>query len=430
MFTGANFEDNNMQTQDRTAAASSSLIPFTIAALLALTVWPGLANAQDPEPFRRDDEVAGRDFQYNELSFLHRFSYRYRPASDWSWSRHRQGYRGTGGSVRSDELYVEQELRKRLELDSSLFFDFRHRVSEDFDGRYDRTLTGVGLRLRDSWSVTLLADIVGNKGDIDTHLETAWTGEQHHLRLALVLPDTVVNSKGDVDRYSQAPYTAFAEFGWLHDSGVEYDIWFNANPHTRLERPKDSLDFAYDRYSAGTRLRMPVGGTWWLHADAAGETSGRTWNPFPGATATDLNDRSLQRKHWELNAELHKPLHANVDGWIGLRYFRFEERDRRPQAPLVNGSITLRETMAHLGVVWRVRESVTLWPGLYGQFANSRYGFPGNPAESDNDASFRGKLAVPIEVRFERPAVLTINPTFRLDDLRFGGANVQFEAYF
>lgn len=388
-------------------------------------------NAQGPEPFRRDRELEGRDLEYNELSFLHRFTYRYRPAADWEWRRHRQGLRTTAGSVRGDELFVRSELRKLVDLDPAAFLEFRHLTDEDFDGRYDRTLTGLGLRFLDSWTLTLLANIVGEKEDIDTHIEAAWqTQAGRRFRVALVLTDSMLNSKGDRDRYSQQPYTLFADFHSLHDGGLEYVAWLNTNTHTRLERRTTDVDFQYDRYSAGARARYPLTEDLWLHVDAQVETSGRTWQPLKVAPATDDNDRRLQRRHWEVNAELHTPLRPQLDAWIGARYFRFEERDRRPQAVALTNTITRRETLVHCGVIWRVRDRVTLWPGLYGQFPNSRHRYPSSPLLEENDSSFVGKLAVPIEVRFEKPAVLTINPTFRIDDFRFGGGNVQLEVTF
>ena len=46
------------------------------ATLLALfaTSLPAFDLTPDPEPFRREDEIRGRDIRYNSISFMHRFS--------------------------------------------------------------------------------------------------------------------------------------------------------------------------------------------------------------------------------------------------------------------------------------------------------------------------------------------------------------------
>jgi hypothetical protein len=43
---------------------------------------------------------------------------------------------------------------------------------------------------------------------------------------------------------------------------------------------------------------------------------------------------------------------------------------------------------------------------------------------------FQGKFGLPLILRFSKDALLSLNPTFQLDKLSFGGGSVQFQALF
>lgn len=405
-----------------------------VAALLAIVLAPGgSAEAQrigtpDPEPFRRRGEIEGRDFEYNEESFLHRFSYRFRPARAQDWLQTREGFRGVAGSVRSDEFYVFEELRKTFPLSERQYFLFRHKRDEDFDDRYDRTQVGLGTRLGSHWYANLLAEVVGEKEEVDPQLELVYSDSRGSgFRLAFLPVDFTANSKSDEDRYATKPYTYFIEGLWRDGDGFELGAWANLNPHLRLDRQTREFDFTYDQYAGEVHARLGLGDTWDLRLTIGGEAGERDRRQQnPGAP----DERRLTRFNGYGTVEAERTLQDDIDVWFGARYFYLDERDRRPREPLLDREITRREAMIFGGVSWQLSERLLMWPGLYIDFINNNDRFPFDPAESENDDGFVGKLNFPFEVRLWNNATITGGVGLLVHRLKFGGASMQLQVPF
>lgn len=404
--------------------------PAATVFVLALLL-PTFAEAQriltpDPEPFRRGDEIDGRDVEYEEETFLHRFSYRFRPARERDWSETSEGFRGTAGSVRSDELFVAHELRKTIALDDPLSFVLRHSRNEDFDGRYDRTLTGVSLRFADGWHGTVLAEVVGSKEDIDLHLEVAYVEGGSGFRAVLIPVDFTFDGKSDSGSYDVAPYTGYLEGRWRSDDGTEVWAWVNANPHTALVDEVDDFRFSYDNYSAEVNIRSPIADGWRIWLSAGGEIGERDLvNDLPAPS-----DRDFSRKHLQCTAQIEREVSPDVSYWIGARYFRLDERDRRPTDPTLDSTLSFRESMLYSGVAFRVTERLVLWPSVYLEYVDDEEDFPLEPALASRDEGFVGKLTFPAEFSVGRGATITVNAGILLHEVRFGGGNVQVQIPF
>jgi len=391
--------------------------------VVSLVLAPVTLRAWDPEPFRRDDELVGRDFEYSELTFLHHFTYRYRPALNRAWRRERQGFRTTVGSVRSDEFYVLEELRKRFQLNDRLLFDFRQKIDEDFDGRYDRTLTGFGCRLNRGWTATVMGDFVGEKENIDAHLELGWLDAgNREVQFAVVLPDAVFNRKTEEMEYTDRPLTFFAGGRCLAGSGIEIGAWVNVNPALELAVPADELIFSYDQVAAGGEVLLPLGEAWLLILDAGVEEGSRDWVV---SGEQGLTERHFKREHRRLGVTFERPPGGRLGGWFGARYFGLTEDDHRPQEAELTGESTREEKMLHAGLTWRLRDDLLLWPGLYLNFVDNEEDFPLNPDLQDTEDGLFAKVALPLEFSFGEGASVTINQTFRFDEARSGGTDVQ-----
>ncbi|MGE3165967.1 MAG: hypothetical protein AB7O52_13765 [Planctomycetota bacterium] len=405
-------------------------VAATLFWLLAAT--PSAVLAQEPQPFRRDDEIDGRDFDYSDVTFLHHFTYRPRTELQWEWIRNPSGFRATAGSIRSDEFYADLAIRRRWALDEHYFFELRSEVAEDFDGRYHHIVTGVGRHLGSGWSAAVHGELEGAKENIDASVELRWEdqlGLGRRLRIVGMAVDATYNGKNDeFAEYERSPFTTFVEGLWTTESGVSGQAWVNWNSDTRLEREADGHDFTYRRLHGGARALVPWS-SWQLMLEGLGERGRTERTPFDPTTATDDDERRLSRYHLRARAELERTVNERVAVWGGYTYFRLLERDRRPRDLTLDRKILRREHTVYVGATWKISERVLLWPGLYLDFPDNRedLDFAGI---SDADRSMVGKIALPLEVAFANGARLTINPTVRVDEARFGGGNVQLHVPF
>lgn len=182
------------------------LLPtLLLSSVSAYAGWTG------PEPFRLE-RLEGRQFDYNLESFLQRLSFTEKPIHDFAPLWQQNGWYGTGGSSRGKEFYVHSQLQQKLQFEAPVFAGFRHKRSEDLDGRYDRTLFGVGYQAEQAWDLGVWADVSGAKEDMDLQFEAnRQFNNGSWLTGALVLADVFYNSKtyGD-NRYQQSPVTLYA----------------------------------------------------------------------------------------------------------------------------------------------------------------------------------------------------------------------------
>ena len=397
---------------------------FAILLLIATTV-----NAWDPQPFRRDGELSGRDFDYNERSFLNRFTYRYRPERALDWRRHPEGFRGTGGSVRNSELYIEENLRLRRTIEGPLDFLFRHELSEDFDGGYTRSLIGVRYDEGSRWSFQVLGDPVNEKEDVDIFLEALCDlGDTGYLRWALVLPDAFFNGKAQTLRYTREPYTLFAETWLTSVRGVEGGGWINWNHPLELWRVDADTVFEYQQLSGGLEISIGSEQVGMVTVEAEIEHGEREAELRDVQAA--VNGVSLTRDYSLVGVRVARRLDSNVVLWGGYRELRFDEADQGYVDIRQSRDIERLDRIAYMGLNWQVNPRVLLWPGVYVAFLDNEdilIDVEGVDAVTSDNVV--GKLAVPVEVSFERASV-TLNATFHLDKARWGGGNIQMQVPF
>ncbi len=403
-----------------------------VAALLACA-WgsPALAQievpSRDPTPFRGDDEVEGRDFEFDDDAFLLRHSYRFRPAQEERWWQEREGYRGVAGSVRTDEFYAFQEIRKQILVESPFLFHIRHRRDEDFDGRYDVTKIGAGVLLPRGWLFSVLSDIVAEKSEIDVEFEGSWRNDSgSYFRGSFLLVDWLFNEKSDVGQDRKRPYTFFADGRAQLPCGVVLDGWVNWNTDTRRRFEVEGFDFTYRRFLAGGRATLPVAERWALRFAVDGETgdADRRGTPDP------LDESRLARRHLRTEGELRHFVGPKLEFFLGGRYFRLSEDQGRPLDPANDGELVRREPGVFGGFEWRVQERVLIWPSVAIAFLDNDQRLPGNPALDDTERSAIGVVSLPMEARLGERAKLTMQVNLMLNRPEFGGGAVRVEVPF
>ncbi len=407
--------------------------------LLAVIFTSLIAHAQfevvEPEPFR-GDEVGDRSFSFNEQSFIDRFSYRFLPEFSRQWELHPEGYRSTIGSVSNDELYSVIQFRKRWLLDENVFTSVRYRQDEDFDSDYERLLVGSGISWNEHWSVGVLADITKQKKDIDLHFEFEWqqsplalASDQadkkqsgHRARLVFVLPDHFYNGKSTYGHYRRKPQTFFGELVFALPRASVLQFWFNYNPKLELNLYEPSLMYSYKRLSGGMRIDVGASDALRLLARLRYETGSEDQR----ALDSDSLLQELRRRNLIMETQFDYQFIPNLSGWIGARYFGFEERDERPGVQSPPFSTDRAEVMGHLGLIWYVGGRFRLAPGAYFNRVNVQDS-PLAGSSVDKDL-ITGKFSFPLIYDFEGyEGKLIVQPNLEFPGDIFGGLNVQVQ---
>lgn len=388
-----------------------------------------IVSAEEPQPFRRD-VVDGRDFEYNDQSFIHRFSYRYRPGWQRQWDYEQQGFIITAGSTRSDELYITNQLLKDIPFNERFFGSIRYQRNEDFDSRYDRLLTGMGINLSDQWSAGLVATILERKENIDQQWELRWDNQEgDRFRFALVLANLLYNEKVDDDsEYTKRPITYFMDGRIQGEGEKSLYTWINWTPNAQIEFPEQSKQFDYDQIEGGIRTWLPLSETWGLQTGLEGQTGNRNTR----ALSPQFKDaQNLDRKHFSVLAELSNKFTPATEIFAGMRYFFLSENYDKISNPSESGELKRREPMPYTGVVFNVTDNFIIWPTLYTSILNNKNYDPKKPEERSESKRVLGKLTIPLEYRFSERASATFNTSFQNTSRGpFGGWNVQFLVYF
>ncbi|MCA1805898.1 MAG: hypothetical protein LC646_11315 [Xanthomonadaceae bacterium] len=377
----------------------------------------------DPQPFRMEDALAGRDIHYNDVSFLHRISFLPITPPSSGLAEDREGLFGSAGSTRSNELYALMHLQKTMPLDNDWFLRYRFQRDEDFDGRYDRNLLGVGRDFGEGWSASFSGDIEGDKSRIDLEAELTWRdGAGSHARLVLVAPDYLFNDKQEEAQFTRQPYTGFADLRWQWTEAIALLAFVNHNTDTSLRNESLDLDFHYRKTAGGVGIDADLG-AWQLRAWLEGEQGRRRHESLSASFAP----ARLSRRHHELGAELGRDLGPDLAGRAGVRVLRFEETGRHGGDPMDEVGLRRDETMLYAGVSWRLGARYRFYPTVYLNFIDNHERFPADPVRNRDDEGFVGKLGLPLEVLVHEAsgATLTFNPTLYLHRLAFGGGNLQ-----
>jgi len=392
------------------------------AALLTTTLV-----SQEPEPFRGQDEIEGRDFDYSSESFNHRFSFRLRPEIQKEWLADKQGFIGTVGSVRSDELYVFMETQKHVELDEPFYFDFRFKRDEDFDGQFDRSLIGLGTQLSQDWSLSAFGDLETDKENVDLHFELSKKHKNNTFRMALIAVDFLFNDKQDHSKYLNQPFTYFVEHSWRESENSRSYSFFNYNSHFTLDQKSQNYDFSYEQYRGGGEFDFPISPQHTLSVGAQGEYGSRKRHGYP---TPGLKDRSFSRRQFDVKLQLDYEDSDEISYWSGFYFFKLNERDDRPLDPSSDNMIKRRENMVYSGVSWQVNDKLLFWPGIYISSINNKERFSHKTSLDNHDNKFVSKLTLPLEFDIGENAFFTLNPTVSLHRLAFGGMNAQMKITF
>lgn len=378
----------------------------------------------DPHPMRLDAFVGGRDFTYNSLSFLDRFSYH--SLSD-APAPGEDGLCCTGGSTRGDELYLDIDLQKTLSSDTGPYGAIgRMQRREDFDGRFDRQLVGISRDIGEAWDAAFVADITGDKAKVDFQYEANWRPRAgQYLRLAVVQTDRLYNDKSDSDdEYGRTPVTAFAHYRQPVLSSGHMEIAVNYSPRASYDDRSRGVSIDGDQLRLMAATSLPVSENWHTRLRLEVERSDREFEALPGESTSSLPDfeRRMHRVTWSMEA----PDRRWSPHW-GLRYFELDESGWFGENLAVSGNTRRREAYLFFGGVV-ARSDKSHWePTVYLARINFERQFSERPGKDRDRNKWAAKLTLPWRyvLHEESGAMLTINPTVYLHTFAFGGGNIQ-----
>lgn len=381
-------------------------------------VWAADSSWRDPDPFRLEGVTEGRSFTYDTEGFQQRHAYRSlspaRPGQDSLY--------GTGGSVTSDELYLDVNLRKTLRSDDDRFaVTARMQRSEDMDGRFSRQLVGVAIQPLEHWEAAFLADLNGDKGLMDFQYELHWRPDRTRLlRIAAIQTDPLYNRKADsINQYEERPLSWFAGY---HDTSGKgrREVSLNISPDVTYEDRFNGYNVTASRWRLYAALEDSVARNWRGRMQVMVEQAERSYVP---ASGRKVPGDDFSRRFHHVTASLGRTDIA----WrprFGLRHLRFSEHGYSGAALNRNGWQNRREAAAFMSL--HVDGGDRHWwePVLEVARLDREEQFGGGAYERRRTAV---RLGVPwrYEVDAQRGAVLTVNLTFRLHAGAFGGGNIQ-----
>ncbi|WP_215396752.1 hypothetical protein [Rheinheimera oceanensis] len=401
----------------------SRSICFGITLLLTATSLQASNGWHGPEPFRLE-RLDGRQFDYNIESFLQRLSFTEQPIQTASPLWQQNGWYGTGGSSRGREFYVHSLMQQKLSFDAPVFAGFRHKRSEDLDGRYDRTLFGIGYQAEQQWELGVWGDISGAKEEMDLQFEAHRAYDDgSYATAAVVLADVFYNSKTYSDnRYEQSPVTLYLA-GAKMLGQQQLAGFVNLNLTTRYaDEPARQL-FTDKQYSVGVNWQREL----LQGARVLVQAHGLYGRRSAGALLTEPQsaDWLLVRRFQQLNAEWQQAPAANSFNF-GLQANRLTEQDSRASLERTAAEYR-REAFAYVRTERPISENWLWRPTLYTGYANVTSELRQHSDEPLKDNGWLAKVSPNVVWQLSEltGAYLTINPTVKLHNLQFGGGNVQ-----
>lgn len=401
----------------RTRVLVLSLSVFS-SALYSATGWSG------PEPFRLE-RLEGRQFDYNLESFLQRLSFTEKPIYDFAPLWQQNGWYGTGGSSRGKEFYVHSQLQQKLQFEAPVFAGFRHKRSEDLDGRYDRTLFGVGYQAEQAWDLGVWADVSGAKEDMDLQFEAnRQFSNGSWLTGALVLADVFYNSKtyGD-NRYQKKPVTLYAAAGQQFQQ-QQFSGFLNLNLKTRYQDAAAEQLFSDEQYSAGLNWQSSLSKNTELAVQAQGLYGRRSMQQLQ--LGLSESDWLMRRRFQQLNVELRQANSGLRPFTYGLQANRLQELDSRFAAGQ-RAAENRRELFSYIATEYALSGNWLAKPVLFVGYASARSEFRQHSDEPLHDNGWLAKISPNFiwQLSAQTGAYVVINPTVKLHNLQFGGGNVQ-----
>lgn len=375
----------------------------------------------------RGDEIDDRNFRYADEYFLNVLSFRHLSSSDAIWTAHTKGYRLALGSVTSNEFFLDQEAKFDVELGANIALHYRFVQAEDYDSRYFRHLVGLSYRFSDVVRPYAYTQLSGFKEDIDVGGGLLMAVKPVQLNLGFVFPQAFLNTKSRTDERFERQAVGLGLVATLPVADRwKITVRLFQNFPLELEAPREARTFQFRRFVYGTDIAYRI--------DA---TSGLRWAVHGEDTEKErefLAPQNVDNAHMTRFA-LRSTLiysHAWPSGTLldtGIFFHRLREPTRFPLAPARTVRRERTEVLLFGQASWRVWKDLLFVPGLFLGYVEALDRRPPSAPPETND-SVQAKVSLGLAYRFSEYAYLQLQPTFDLDQPRFGGGGANFVATF
>lgn len=377
----------------------------------------------------RGDEIDPRDFEFNKEYFLNLTSYRVAPDWEELHKANDRAYLVNVGSVRSDEFYLYQDLKVHLDVNEKARFHFDFLQHEDFDTRFLRNRVGLVFPLHENWSAFASGEGTSFKEDNDIGAGVIYRRGLHDWWELQITAVDFSERKGKNDRrFSKDPYGLLLRNEIpLSDkifigTGVELQL-----PMTLVD-PGEDLEFHFDKGLCDAYVRWRLGETEEVRFFVAAEETEKQTE----YESTPIDDQKLSRHSFRGGAEYYwrSDVPIEADYHVGCHYFHFRERSLFPGESVEDERHRRDESTVYGGLAIEIMDDVFLRPALYVDYVSQIELFNNNPRRNDRYHGIQSKLSGLVEIRFEDTIRLTINPNLDVDQMNWGGGNIQFIAIF
>jgi hypothetical protein len=375
----------------------------------------------------RGEEDVRRNFNQDIEYYLDRFSFVDMPP--W-WNERLEPFRNrfdvVGGSVSSADLTLEAQLNLTMPLGKGFSAGFYYLESENQANQYQRIAPAFEYQLSPAMSVFAMLEGNAEKEDADLSFGmNLFHTERGRTRIMFTSVD-FSDGKSQEFVYTKKPYGLMVSGDYRWDSGSE--VYYEAGAQLPFEQRflNDSELFSMRRVIALGEGRYAISGRDKLVLAVYTEFTQRSLQPGDtGSPLTEDFDGNMQR----MRLEWWRKISDDSQWSTGLSWLRLRNEGVRINDPGQN----LEEHRNELLYLARVRFRLTgfalfepnIWAG-YVDYQNQLGGVTVNRAFD----GFQGKIGLPLILRFSKDALLSLNPTFQLDQLSFGGGSVQFQAKF
>lgn len=378
----------------------------------------------------RNEEFDPRDFEYNEEYFLNVKSYEVWPGWERVWAGSDKGYLASLGSVRSDEFYLRQEVKLHLDVVERTRFHWDFMQDEDFDTRYLRNRAALTYAPHETLTVYGTAEGTQFKEDNDVGAGGIYRwGARDWLELQLTAVD-FNDSKGKEGReWETNAYGVLVRNEITLAAGVFCGGGIQLQLPMELTDPGEDIDtfrFRKSLYDAYLACRPGDGSELLFYVNA--ELTGKNRRNIVDVTETRRLDRDALRAGVQYFWMGEPPVEPEC--LAGLDYFRFRESSVYRDAPLDDWDHDRDEFMVYGAVTVPVKDKLLFRPALYLDYVSQNDLYRNDPRLNERDNGIQAKINGAFEIVFKETIRMVINPTLDLDDMAFGGGNLQFVALF
>jgi len=382
--------------------------------------WGFSDSWSTPHPWRREALLDGRPFEYDEKSFLQRFSFRQlseEPAPD------AEGVRGTVGSLTSKQAWSEIRFRKRFPFDrSERAFHLALQRGEDFDGYYERQLVGFSQALTPHWQAAIRGDVAGDKAESDVYFQTSWqAGPDRLAEAAVMLPDAYFNDKTPQSiEYEQRPWTFFLRSRVPLSESMTVEASINHSPRAVVNDKRQT------GLRAGGRSTRAAGSLTWTTPNWRSRLRVRWEHTQRDYSFADTTTADFRRIYHHLGITLSRRSH-DLKPTVGIQHFYLDEEGFFGTATDTQGQLHHNEPLVHASIRLDTGEGQHLRPELLLSRPDFRQTVASDRWRDRATREWRGKINLAWRQVVNRTdgAVLTIAPSVELHDPGFGGGNVQ-----